>query len=204
MKVDKNKVVALSYTLEVEGKIADQAGEDRPLEYIQGTHMLIPRFEQEVAGLEPGGIFDFVLPPEEGYGPYDASRCKPLPKEAFTINGVLREDLLQPGLMIPLMNSYGEVIQAVVKEVRDQDVLMDFNHPMAGKTLHFTGKVLRVRDASEQELREGLHGEFLPPEEKEHHCCGKGKGKGHCDHHHGEGEGCCHGEGEGHCCHDGE
>ena len=205
MKIEKHKVVALSYTLEVEGKIADQAGADRPLEYIQGTHMLIPRFEQEVEGLEPGGRFDFVLPPEEGYGTYDASRCKPLPKEAFTINGVLREDLLQPGQMIPLMSSYGEVIQAVVKEVRAQDVIMDFNHPMAGKTLHFTGEVLRVRDASEQELREGLHGEFLPPEEKEHCCCG-GKGKGHCDHHHGEGEEghCCHGEGEGHCCHEGE
>ena len=81
MKIEKHKVVALSYTLEVEGKIADQAGADRPLEYIQGTHMLIPRFEQEVEGLEPGGRFDFVLPPEEGYGTYDASRCKPLPKE---------------------------------------------------------------------------------------------------------------------------
>ena len=78
---------------------------------------------------------------------------------------------------------------------------MDFNHPMAGKTLHFSGKVESVREASEKELNEGLHGEYLPQEDC--HCKGKGKchgegdGEGCC---HKEGEGCCHEEGEG-CCH---
>ncbi|MBQ3941660.1 MAG: peptidylprolyl isomerase, partial [Bacteroidales bacterium] len=64
---------------------------------------------------------------------------------------------------------------------------MDFNHPMAGKTLHFTGKVESVREATEKELREGLHGEYLPPEEGCGHCHGE------C---HKDEDGCCHGEGE--------
>ena len=206
MKIEKNKVVVLTYELDVEGRVVDRATAERPLDYIQGMHMLIPRFEQEVEGLEPGAAFAFTLPPEEGYGPYDDSKRKPLPKEAFTINGEVREDLMEVGRLLPLVNGYGEVVQAVVTEVRENDVVMDFNHPMAGKTLHFTGTVLSVREATEKELAEGLHGEFLPPEE-EHHCC-HGHGKGHCRHgegHHHEDGHCCHGEGhgheEGHCCH---
>ncbi|MBR5041973.1 MAG: peptidylprolyl isomerase, partial [Bacteroidales bacterium] len=74
--------------------------------------------------------------------------------------------------------------------VDDKGVMMDFNHPMAGKTLHFTGKVEGVREATEKELKEGLHGEYLPPEDGCGHCH-----KGEC--HKGEGE--CH-KGEGDCC----
>jgi FKBP-type peptidyl-prolyl cis-trans isomerase SlyD len=94
--------------------------------------------------------------------------------------------------MLPMLNSDGQVVQGVIVEVREKEVVMDFNHPMAGKTLHFTGKVESVREASEKELKEGLHGEFLPPEEG----CG-GCHKGKC---HSEGE--CHKDGcgcEGNC-----
>ena len=195
MTVHKNTVVALTYCLEVEGRIADQADADRPLEYIQGMHMLLPRFELEIEGLEAGANFDFTLSPEDGYGTYDPNRRMPLPKAAFAINGTIREDLMTPGRTLPLMGSHGEVIQAVIAEVRENDVLMDFNHPMAGKTLHFTGTVLRVREATEKELREGLHGEFLPPEETESCCC-HGHGECHCHdeggHHHHDGDCCCH------------
>ena len=82
-------------------------------------------------------------------------------------------------------------MQGTVAAVEEKSVKMDFNHPMAGKTLHFTGKVESVRDASEKELKEGLHGEYLP---KECHCH---KGEGGCCHK-GEGEDCnC--EGDCHC-----
>ena len=88
---------------------------------------------------------------------------------------------------------------AQIIEIKDEDVTVDFNHPMAGKTLLFSGRVLSVREATEQELKEGLHGEFLPPEA--HHCHRHGKG-GCCHHHDHEGEGCHH---EGGCHHeDGE
>ena len=73
---------------------------------------------------------------------------------------------------------------------------MDFNHPMAGKTLNFSGKVIEVRDATEKELDEGLHGDYLPPEEGGKRCRKHG-GKCHKD----EGEGCCKEEGDGECCH---
>ncbi|MBQ9193379.1 MAG: FKBP-type peptidyl-prolyl cis-trans isomerase [Bacteroidales bacterium] len=195
MKIEKNKVVVLTYDLTVDGNVVDRATEETPLDYIQGMHMLIPKFEEALEGLEEGDGFAFTLTPGEGYGPYDDKRLIRLPKSAFTIQGEVREDLMQVGRILPMVGADGSIVNATVTEVKEDGVLMDFNHPMAGKVLHFEGKVLSVRDATEKELTEGLHGEFLPPEE--HHCC-HGKGKGHCHHHHGEGH--CHEHGDGECC----
>ena len=200
MKVEKNKVVAVSYALEVEGKIADKSAPGAPLEYIHGSGMLLPKFEAALEGKEPGDGFDFILSPEDGYGKYDPGYLIDLPKTAFAINGQVREDLLVPGRVIPMLNQAGQVVQGTVHEVSESAVTMDFNHPMAGKTLHFTGQVEKVRDATFKELSEGLHGEYLPPEEHE---CPHGKGR--CHKESGE-EGCCDGEGprDGGCCGKGE
>ncbi len=168
MKIDQNKVVALSYELTVDGAVADKASAEKPLEYIHGQGMLLPRFEEEVHGKEVGETFEFTLSPEEGYGVYSSDYIIELPLSAFAIDGKVREDLLQIGRVIPMMNQDGGVVQGTVKEVKPESVLMDFNHPMAGKTLHFTGSVVAVRDASEDELTNGLA----------HKCgCGKKNGK---------------------------
>ena len=200
MRIEKNKVVAVSYDLEVDGKVVESTTPEQPMDYIQGMHMLIPRFEAELEGLEEGAVFAFTVQPEEGYGPYDEKHRLDLPKSAFTIQGEIHEELMEVGRVLPMVGSDGNVVYATVMEVKDDAVTMDFNHPMAGKTLFFKGKVISVRNATEKELTEGLHGEFLPPEE--HHCChGKGKGKGHCHHHdHEQGEGECCGHGDGECC----
>ena len=192
MKVENNKVVAVNYALEVEGKIADQSAPGNPLEYIHGNGMLLPKFEGALEGKEPGDSFDFVLSPEDGYGTYDPKYLVDLPKTAFAIDGQVREDLLVVGRTIPMLNQAGQVVQGTVNKVTDTTVTMDFNHPMAGKTLHFTGKVESVRSATDKELTEGLHGEYLPQEEgcggchgggchkEDGECCGKGKGEGDC------------------------
>ena len=195
MKINQNKVVLLHYELSVDGKSV----EHNDLDYIHGTHMLLPKFEQELEGLEPTQSFAFTLSPEEGYGTYEADKRINLSKSAFMVDGRLMEEFLVPGRRIPMLDAAGQVVQGLVCEVKEDVVTMDFNHPMAGKTLHFEGVVKEVREATEKELKEGLHGEFLPPEE--HHCC-HGHGDGECCH--GDGE-CCHGDGghEGGCCHQG-
>lgn len=204
MKIEKNKVVVLTYQLSVDGEIVDRATAAQPLDYIQGMHMLLPKFEEAVEGLEEGATFSFTLTPEDGYGAYEKKRCFDVPKSAFEIDGVIREDLMVVGRMLPMIGSAGQVVQAKVVEVKEEAVTLDFNHPMAGKTLDFTGSVLSVREATEKELMEGLHGEFLPPEAG--HCGCHGGCKGHC---HEEGEACdCGQEGcdcgeEGHECHHG-
>ena len=202
MRIEKNKVVAVSYDLEVDGKVVESTTPEEPMDYIQGMHMLIPAFEAALEGLEEGAPFAFTVGPENAYGPYDEKQRTDLPKSAFTIQGEIHEELMEVGRVLPMVGRDGNVVYATVLEVKEDAVTMDFNHPMAGKTLTFRGKVVSVRDATEKELTEGLHGEFLPPEE--HHCC---HGKGRCHHHddgeecgHGDGECCGHGHEDGECC----
>lgn len=209
MKIEAMKVVAISYEVEVEGEVVDRATEEKPLDYIQGMRMIIPMLEAGLEGKEEGEAFDCTIPPEEAYGEYDLTKVFDIPKSSFEVNGKLREDLLEAGKFIPMLNSAGEVCHGMVVAVKDDKVTMDFNAPMAGKTLHFTGKVVSVRDATEKELTEGLHGEFLPHEGCHRHggCHGHHDGEGCCHGEgHGNGEGCCHGEGHGDgegCCHGG-
>ncbi|MBE6231506.1 MAG: peptidylprolyl isomerase [Bacteroidales bacterium] len=185
MKITQNKVVEFCYELEVDGQVVDHTTKEKPLDYIHGTGCILPKLEAHIEGLEAGSRFDVTLSPADGYGEVESQRIIELPKTAFEVNGEVREDLLVPGKTIPMMNSMGGVIPGKVLEVSEAIVKMDLNHPMAGKTLHFTGEILTVRDATEKELTEGLHGEYV-------HTCGCGG----CHGHDGGCEGGCDG---GHC-----
>ena len=210
MKISKDKVVEFIYELEVDGNIVDHTTKERPLDYIHGTQGILPKLEAHIEGMEAGDKFTVTLAPEDAYGQVDPNKIIDLPKTAFEVNGQIREDLLVPGTRIPMMNSMGAVIPGVVLEVTENTVKMDLNSEMAGKTLHFTGEIISVREATEKELAEGLHGEFV----HSNGCggchgnhggcggCGGGCGEGGC----GDGDGGCScGESEGGCgCGEGE
>ena len=190
MKIAQNAVVEFSYELEVDGQVVDRTTKEKPLDYIHGTGSLLPKLEAHIEGMQAGDKFEITLAPVDAYGETDPNRIIDLPKAAFEVNGEVREDLLVPGNTIPMMNSMGGVIPGVVLEVTADSVKMDLNHQMAGKTLHFKGEVVSVREATEKELTEGLHGEYV------HTCGGCGGG---C---HGGGCGDC---GDGDCgCGDGD
>ena len=172
MKIAQNSVVEFSYDLEVDGQIVDKTTKEKPLDYIHGTGGLLPKLEAHIEGMEPGDKFEITLSPADGYGEVNPDMIIDLPKSAFEVNGEVREDLLVPGNTIPMLNSMGGVIPGVVLEVSEDSVKMDLNHQMAGKALHFTGEILTVREATEKELTEGLHGEFV-------HSCGCGGCHGH-------------------------
>ena len=189
MKISKDKVVEFIYELEVDGNIVDHTTKERPLDYIHGTQGILPKLEAHIEGMEAGDKFTVTLAPEDAYGQVDPNKIIDLPKTAFEVNGQIREDLLVPGTRIPMMNSMGAVIPGVVLEVTENTVKMDLNSEMAGKTLHFTGEIISVREATEKELAEGLHGAFV-------HSNGCGGGC-HCNH--GGCGGCGGGCGEGGC-----
>lgn len=196
MKIEDNKVVELCYELEVDGEIVDRTTKERPLDYIHGTRSLLDKFEENIAGLEPGSTFEFTLAPDQAYGEIDPDRIIDLPMQAFEVNGEVQKNLLVPGATIPMLNGRGNVVPGKVLEVNETTVKMDLNSPMAGKTLNFKGEILTVRDATEKELKEGLHGEYV------HSCCCGGHDEGHGCHGGSCHEGDCHGEGhnDGGCC----
>lgn len=186
MKIEKNTVVALTYELEVDGQIVDKCTVERPLDFIHGMGYLLPKFEEEVAGLEAGDKFEFTLTPEEGYGVVYRQRIIDLPVEAFSDQeGNVRHDLLVEGSNITLVNQFGQPVPAKILKVEAKTVKVDVNHPMAGKTLNFKGEIVNVRPATEKEIKEGLHGELAGG------CSGCG---GNC------GEGGCEGCGDGKEC----
>ena len=194
MKIAQNAVVEFSYELEVDGQVVDRTTKEKPLDYIHGTGSLLPKLEAHIEGMQAGDKFEITLAPVDAYGETDPNRIIDLPKAAFEVNGEVREDLLVPGNTIPMMNSMGGVIPGVVVEVTEDSVKMDLNHRMAGKTLHFSGEIVSVREATEKELTEGLHGEYV-------HTCGGCHGhEGGCG---GCGGGSCS-DSEGECgcgCH---
>lgn len=190
MKAEQNKMVGVDYKLTVDGQIADQSRPGQPLEFIFGTGMLLPKFEEAILGKEPGEKVAFTLEPKDGYGEVVAEAVVELPKTIFMVDGKLAEDILFVGSQVPMSDQQGNRMMGVVKEVGDQTVKMDFNHPMAGKTLNFEVEVVSVRDVT--------------PEDLQGHCsCGScgdhGCEEGGCD----DGCGCgCGDHDHGHCdCH---
>ncbi len=162
MKVEKNKVVSLSYTLyknDENGEILEVCKPEKPLEFVFGSGLLLPKFEENIANLECGDDFDFVLTPAEAYGERVEDAVVEISMDIFKVNGEIQKDILFVGSEIPMRDNQGNPLTGTVVKVDDAKnvVVMDFNHPLAGIDLFFSGKVEAVRDATEEELTRGMH-----------------------------------------------
>lgn len=159
MQIAPKKVVSLTYILTLaNGDQADQATADHPFAFIHGVGQTLPAFDQHLQGLEPGAAFDFTLTPEEGYGRFNPEMLVDLDIKIFQ-GPEVPADLLSIGNMVPMQDNHGNPLHGIVREVTDSAVKMDFNHPLADETLHFSGNILEVREASAEELDHGhVHG----------------------------------------------
>jgi FKBP-type peptidyl-prolyl cis-trans isomerase SlyD len=158
MNISKNKVVSLSYELRTDGKdgvIIETVGADNPLIFIFGTNSLVPGFERNIENLHTGDPFSFLLACEEAYGPASEEAVVEIPVTAFIVDGEIDHDVLFEGNAIPMTDSNGNHLNGVVVEVKGDTVVMDFNHPLAGDDLFFSGKVVDVREATPDELERG-------------------------------------------------
>lgn len=174
MQITQDKFVGITYTLTVEGKVADQATAERPLEFIFGMGMLLPKFEEYLEGKTEGDSFKFTLSAAEGYGERIDGNVVDLPKNIFMVDGKVVEAALTVGNMLPMSDSNGNRLMGMVAKVGEDTITMDFNHPMAGKTLNFEGTVVAVRDSTEEDNKR-----FFGPSEG---CgCGCHHGDGGCD-----------------------
>ncbi len=162
MKVGKNKAVTMTYTLylnDEQGEVIQKVDESKPFVQMFGTGALLPAFEDNLTGLEAGDTFGFALTAEEGYGnPSDEAILK-LEKKIFEVDGVVDPDMVAIGKIITMQDNNGNPIDGKVLAVEDDSVIMDFNHPLAGESLYFSGSILNVRDTSEEEMSHGhIHG----------------------------------------------
>jgi FKBP-type peptidyl-prolyl cis-trans isomerase SlyD len=177
MKISENTVVALSYTLkenDVQGEVLEVTDEKRPLKFVYGSGMLLPDFEANIANLSEGDTFEFTLTADKSYGEVNPQAIIALSKDIFTVDGVLRADLLEIGNDIPMRNNEGMPLNGKVVSVEETTVTLDFNHPMAGKTLFFSGSINEVREATADEVMSGM------PEGSGGGCGSGGCGSGGC------------------------
>jgi FKBP-type peptidyl-prolyl cis-trans isomerase SlyD len=150
-KIQDNMVVSLDYAVSLEnGEVVDHSAKDEPLQFMQGHGQIIPGLEQELYGMEVGEKKRVVVEPSEAYGEKDPQAVQVVPRDVFP--GDLE---LDEGMRLNMQDQSGRTFTAFVEEVREEDVVLDFNHPLAGEKLQFDVRVVDVRPATDDELSHG-------------------------------------------------
>lgn len=154
MTIAPNNVVTLTYKLHTmengEKTFVEEAGKDNPLDFLYGVGMMLPKFEENIAGLKAGDAVDFELAAEDAYGEVNEQAVTTLPVDMFQESGIPAI-----GQILPLQDNQGNQFRGKVTEVSPEAIVVDLNHPMAGQDLHFAIEVLAVREATSEELSHG-------------------------------------------------
>ncbi len=159
--VAKDVVVSLAYKLTVDGEVLDEAGKDDAIQFLHGHRNIIPGLENELTGLKLGDSKKVSVQPEEGYGLTDSEEIEEISLEDFP-EGIVPEI----GMELEVKDEDGNDLYGRVLAITEDTVTMDFNHPLAGKTLDFEVTVVGLRNATEDELS---HGHVHGPDGHHHH-----------------------------------
>jgi len=157
MKISDEKMVSVTYDLTVvneegEKELMERATKEHPLTFLFGMGMMLDAFEKNIAGLQTGDTFSFVLSPEEAYGDYYEDYVKELPNHLFEVDGMFDYERIAEGQTVPMLDQQGNRMMGSVLELKSDVVVMDFNHPLAGETLHFDGEVIDVHEPTEADI----------------------------------------------------
>ena len=165
MAIETNQVVSIEYEVRDGATVVDSNIGGQPLVFMFGRGQIIPGLETGIQNMEVGDKGDVLVKAADAYGEYNPEATQDVPKEQFA--GID----LQEGMTLYGQGEDGGTVQVIVKEIKDDAVVVDFNHPMAGKDLMFTVTISNVRDASADEIDSGV-----PAENKvaDSDCCGGG------------------------------
>ena len=153
MTITNNSVVSFHYTVKDEGgEQLDSSAGGQPLTYLHGANNIIPGLEQALEGKQAGESLEVTIPPEQAYGDHQEGLVQTVPKDVFQGAEV------SVGQRFEAQTDNGP-ITVVVAEIEGDNVTVDGNHPLAGKSLSFSVTVEEVRDATEEEVAHGhVHG----------------------------------------------
>ncbi|WP_300428925.1 peptidylprolyl isomerase [Candidatus Thioglobus sp.] len=151
MTVKKDAVVEMHYTLKNDaGEVIDSSQGNDPMPFIQGHGNIIPGLEKALEGLKVGETCDVSVSPEDGYGVHHEEGIQEIPKES--LQGI---ENLEIGMELQSQDEQGNPFIVRVQEIKDDVVIINANHPLAGQTLHFNVSIEKVREATADELEHG-------------------------------------------------
>ena len=155
LKIEDGQVVSMEYTLRVDGEVVDTSEGREPLEFIQGTGNIIPGLERELYDMVAGDSKKVAVAPADGYGDFEKEADVDVPRSEFPDNIPMEK-----GIEIQVRDQDGHPMYARIDSFSDETIKLDFNHPLAGKTLNFDVTIVAVRGATPEELSHGhVHGE---------------------------------------------
>ena len=157
MDTTPNKYITVAYELytDLDGtkELVEKAPVEHPFLFISDMGTTLDAFEEQIKPLNKGDKFDFTLSIEDAYGKYEEERLIELSKDVFKVNGRFDKEAIYPGCVVPLVNADGARFNGTVTEVNETVVLVDLNHPLAGKSLNFVGEVVETREATKDEIQ---------------------------------------------------
>lgn len=162
MTIDLHSVVSLHYKLSnhKNGEKIEETSQSQPMVFLYGVGQLIPDFENNLQGKKTGDNFEFSIEAANAYGTRSDDNIVMIPLDVFRDeSGKINTDEIKIGAMIPMSDNEGNMLRGTILDINDEAVKMDFNHPLAGIDLHFSGHITDVRPATEDEISHGhVHG----------------------------------------------
>ncbi|RPI71393.1 MAG: peptidylprolyl isomerase [Ignavibacteriales bacterium] len=162
MAIGQNKVVSMNYTLkDKEGNVIQTTDKREPFQYLSGNQQILPNLEKEIDNMIIGSKKNVKIPAKDAYGEYNEQAVQQIDKKTFP------DDIeLQVGMEFVANSPEGQQMPFVVTDIKEQEVTVDFNHPLAGRDLEFDVELLDVRDATLEEMK---HGHAHGPNGHHHH-----------------------------------
>jgi FKBP-type peptidyl-prolyl cis-trans isomerase SlyD len=148
MEIKKGLLVTLQYRLYIDspgGELIEETEQEDPYTLIVGVGEQLEAFEKNIIGLNVGDGFSFGISENEAFGPVDEKAVAEVPKTAFEHEGKIDESLFKMHKLMPMKDEEGNEFQGIIIAIGEEDITMDFNHPLAGEDIWFEGKILDVK-----------------------------------------------------------
>jgi len=160
MKIEKNAVVTMTCELkktDINGELIDSYDNNEPLKFLMGANNIFEAFENQITGLSKGENFDFVIQAADAFGEYDENGLVSLPYDTIMTSNAEQTGELEVGHPIKVIDQNDTELVGEVKEINKDEntVMVDFNHPLSGLNIHFSGQIIEVRNATEEEIEHG-------------------------------------------------